>query len=118
MKIAYIYTTGSFSGAAMSLVQVLKKIEFDVMPVILVPRGSASIFFREAKVGSVREVSWLSQFDHTRYGRYRGLRWLIALRELLLLPCTFFAIWTFSKEHRDIELIHLNEITGIVGAVF
>lgn len=117
MKTAYIYTTGNFSGAAMSLVQVLKRIKGEAEPVILVPRGSASAFFRSAGIGTVHEVAWLSQFDHTRYGRYRGLRWLIALRELLLLPYTFLAIRGFAAKHRDVELIHLNEITGILGAV-
>lgn len=117
MKIAYIYTTGSFSGAAMSLVQVLKRITDEIQSVVLVPKGTASAFFKNANVGEVHEASWLSQFDHTRYGRYRGLRWLIALREVLLFPYTFFAIKAFAAKHRDVELIHLNEITGILGAV-
>lgn len=118
MKIAYIYTTGSFSGAAMSLVQVLKRMGSEVNPVVLVPKGSASVFFRKSEVGAVHEVAWLSQFDHTRHGRYRGFRWLVAIRELLLLPYTFFAIKAFAAKHHDIKLIHLNEITGIVGAIF
>lgn len=118
MKIIYIYTTGSFSGAAMSLAQVLKQVKSKVESIILVPKGSASAFFRDADVGSVRETSWLTQFDHTRYGRYQGLRWLVALREVLLLPYTFFTIRAFASQQRDIDLIHLNEITGIIGAVF
>ncbi len=59
----------------------------------------------------------MAQFDHTRHGRYRGARWLIALRELLLLPVTVFGVWHFSRKVKCADLIHLNEITGIIPAV-
>lgn len=102
----------------MSLVQVLNQMTEKVQPVVLTPSGSVSVFFRKSGFFDVHEVLALSQFDHTRYGRYRAFRWLLVLRELLLLPYTFFAVKAFASKHSDIELIHLNEVTGIIAAVF
>ena len=34
------------------------------------------------------ETAGMSQFDNTRYSYYRGLRWLVVLRELAFLPST------------------------------
>jgi glycosyltransferase involved in cell wall biosynthesis len=101
----------------MSLVQLLNQMIEKVQPVVLTPRGSASEFFRKSGFFAVHEVMALCQFDHTRYGRYRGFRWLLVLRELVMLPYTYFAVKAFAAKHRDIELIHLNEITGIIVAV-
>ncbi len=57
----------------------------------------------------VRPVKGLSQFDNTRYGYYRKVRWLILLRELLLLPFALAGLWRLRREPFD--LIHINEIT-------
>lgn len=57
----------------------------------------------------VRSVKGLSQFDNTRYGYYRKVRWLILLRELLLLPFALAGLWRLRREPFD--LIHINEIT-------
>ncbi len=117
INVAYVYTTPHFSGAAVSLVEVLRTLSATVRPTVLTPRGSAAAFFERAGVGRVFGVSWLSQFDHTRFGRYRGARWLVALRELLLLPLTWWEVRHFAAEAGEVDLVHLNEITGIVAAV-
>ncbi len=57
----------------------------------------------------VRAVKGLSQFDNTRYGYYRRVRWLILLRELLLLPFSLRGLWKLRCE--SFNLIHINEIT-------
>jgi len=119
ITVACIYTTSHFSGAAVSLAEVLKFLKAEVRPVILTPRGSVSTFFERSTGARLFPVRWLSQFDHTRHGRYRGVRWLVGLRELLMLPGTWLAVRRFaaSLEHDAIDLIHLNEVTGIVPAV-
>lgn len=52
----------------------------------------------------------LSQLDNTRYGHYRGARWLILLRELFYIPFSLLALWRVKRAggHR---IIHLNEMT-------
>lgn len=116
INVIYIYTTGHFSGAAVSMMEVIKALGNDIRPTIFTPRGSASVFFKK-HVRNVFDVYWLSQFDHTRHGRYKGFRWLVALRELLLLPITCLAVNRFAKSVTQVDLIHLNEITGIIPAV-
>lgn len=116
INVLYIYTTAHFSGAAVSMIEVIKALGNDIRPTIFTPRGSASVFFKK-NVENVFEVFWLSQFDHTRHGRYKGVRWLVAIRELLLLPMTWLAISRFAETVVQVDLIHLNEITGIIPAV-
>lgn len=57
----------------------------------------------------VRQVKGLSQFDNTRYGYYRKLRWLILIREFLLFP--FALAGLFRLRSKPFDLIHINEIT-------
>lgn len=117
IRVACVYPTGHFSGAAVSITQVLRSLTGQVEPGFLVPRGTAAAYFESQQLGPVFATAWLSQFDHTRYGRYRGARWLIALRELLLLPLTWWAVRSFAATAGTFQLIHLNEITGILPAV-
>ena len=116
LRIIYINTTGHMSGAAVSMREVIQTLSSSIRPLLLTPRGSATAFLR-GTIEEIFEVPWLAQFDHTRHGRYRGARWLIALRELLLLPVTVFGVWHFSRKVKCADLIHLNEITGIIPAV-
>jgi glycosyltransferase involved in cell wall biosynthesis len=116
LNVLYINTTGNFSGAGVSLVQSISAMDKWVRPVVISPRGSASRYFKK-HIKEVIEVPYLAQFDHTRFGRYRGVRWLVFIRELLLLPSTALHLKRVSRICGDIELIHLNEVTGIVAAV-
>ncbi len=50
---------------------------------LLSPRGSAISQFREVASDAV-EVRGMSQFDNTRYSHYRGIRWLVLLREIFM----------------------------------
>jgi glycosyltransferase involved in cell wall biosynthesis len=118
MRVAFIYTAPHFSGAAVSLAEFLGAIGERVEATIILPRGSAAQFFANLRRPKVYTVPWLSQFDHTRFGRYRRLRWLVAVRELLMLPASWLSIRRFAHQNLSIDLIHLNEITGIIPAVF
>lgn len=57
----------------------------------------------------VHAVGGLSQFDNTRYGYYRKLRWIILLRELFLLPGSLLGLWRLR--HEPFDLVHVNEVT-------
>lgn len=116
-RILYLNPIGEFSGASKSLAELLKSPRFSAIePVMLCPEGGAADYFRRCgfKVVATRR---LSQFDHTRHGRYRGIRWLVALRELLLLPGTRLAIKRAEAEVGPVAAIHLNEITGIYSGI-
>src|SRR6185503_2630960 len=59
----------------------------------------------------------LTRFDHSRASRYKGVRWLVALREISYLPFTILALLKARRRWPDIELIHVNEISEIPSAV-
>lgn len=110
-RILYLHPAASFGGASKSLIELfnaLKGTGNDIEGVILTPVGTASQAFCEAGM-ELRSVKGLTQFDNTRYGYYRGIRWLILLRELLLLPFSLMALWRLRRERFDI--LHVNEIT-------
>ncbi|HEY0233840.1 MAG TPA: glycosyltransferase family 1 protein, partial [Afipia sp.] len=85
MKVLYIHMAGAFGGASRSLYEAVRSFPAGaVTPVFVAPRGSVLDFF--SRLGEVIVARGISQFDNTRYGHYRGLRWLILLREMAYLP--------------------------------
>lgn len=115
VRTLYLHPAGVYGGASKSLVEL-----FDVMRrsgvegVVLTPTGSAAHAFADAGM-SVATVRGLSQFDNTRYGHYRRLRWLILLRELMFLPGSLLAIWRMRKQQFDV--LHVNEVTLLPLAI-
>lgn len=109
MRILYIHPAGAFGGAGKSLTELWSALpEPKPYSVVLTPRGSAVAKF--AEVGfHVIPCRGISQFNSTWYGYYRGLRWIILLREIALVPITLYAVWRLRKEQFDV--IHVNEIT-------
>jgi glycosyltransferase involved in cell wall biosynthesis len=110
-RVLYLHPAASFGGASKSLIELfnaLKDTDADIEGVILTPEGSASQAFSDAGM-QVRSIKGLAQFDNTRYGYYRGIRWLILMRELFLLPFSLMALWRLRRERFD--LLHVNEIT-------
>lgn len=116
MKVLYLHPAGAFGGASKSLIELFSLLRgAGVMGTVLTPAGTAASAFAAAGL-SITTVKGLSQFDNTRYGYYRKLRWLILLRELFLLPFSLSALWRLRRETFD--LIHVNEITLLPLGVF
>lgn len=115
MRVLYLQPSGVFGGSPKSLVELFRYLaKSGVRATVLTPRGTAVEAF--AAVGmDVLPVKGLSQFDNTRFGHYRGIRWLIALRELFLLPLSLAAIWRLRRESFD--LIHANDLPLLPLAV-
>lgn len=116
MRVLYLHPAAAFGGASKSLIELFACLRREgVNGTVLAPRGPACKAFKEAGM-DVRPVRGLSQFDNTRYGHYRRLRWVILLRELLLLPFSVAAILCLRREHFD--LLHVNEITLLPLGIF
>jgi len=115
VHVLYLQASGVFGGSPKSLIELFRSLaKRGMKATVLTPPGGAADAF--AAVGmNVRRVKGLSQFDNTRYGYYRGLRWLILLRELFFLPFCLLAIWSLRRERFD--LIHANELTLLPLAV-
>lgn len=118
IRVLYLHPAGAFGGASKSLIELYmaaKKLG-DIEAVILTPRGTVTTAFGKAGM-QVVETMGLSQFDHTRYGYYRHLRWLILLRELFYLPITLIALLKLRRLKADFDIIHVNEITLLPTAL-
>ena len=114
LKVLYIHLIGAFGGSSRSLFEAVRAMpEGEVEAYFVTQRGSVTKFFGQIAVDLV-EARGLTQFDHTRYGHYRGVRWLVALRELLYLPATIGAMVRARQQWGDVDLIHLNEFTGLI----
>ena len=113
MKVLYIHMIGAFGGASRSLSECIAAFPpGTVEPHFVTAQGSVEPFF--TALGPVITAPGMTQFDNTRYSYYRGLRWIVALRELRYLPGTLAALRRAARQWPDIELIHVNEFTGLV----
>lgn len=109
MNVLFLHPAAAFGGASKSLIELYKLLHVGgVRGTVLTPAGTVCESFEKAGM-RVCPVKGLSQFDNTRYGYYRKVRWLILLRELLLLPFALSSLWRLR--HEPFDLIHINEIT-------
>lgn len=77
---------------------------------LVTQRGEVARLARESGM-EVLESSGIAQFDHTRYGYYRGRRWLLLLREFAYLAPTLLALLKARRRWSAIKLVHINEVT-------
>jgi glycosyltransferase involved in cell wall biosynthesis len=114
IKVLYIHLIGAFGGSSRSLFEAVRAIpEGEVEAYFVTQRGSVKKFFDQIAV-DVIQTRGLTQFDNTRYSHYRGVRWLVALREALYLPGTIFSLVQAKRRWGHVDLIHLNEFTGLI----
>lgn len=113
LRVLYLHLTGPFGGSSRSLFEAVRAFEPGAVEALFITqRGTVREFFGE--LGEVIEARGLTQFDNTRYSHYRGLRWLVLLRELAYLPSTVLALARAKRLWKEVDLIHLNEFTGLV----
>jgi glycosyltransferase involved in cell wall biosynthesis len=114
LRVLYLHFTGEFGGASRSLSEAIGCFpEGAVTPLFVTQRGSVRDAF--GRFGEVVETRGMTQFDHTRYSHYRGLRWLVVLRELAFLPSTLMGLRRAWRRWREVDLIHVNEFSGLIA---
>ncbi|MCO7544304.1 glycosyltransferase family 4 protein [Stutzerimonas nitrititolerans] len=117
LKVLYIDGDGPMGGASRSLYEAVSRlVEHGVSPYFLVSSGTASNFYRKVAVDLI-ETRGMSKFDNTRYGYYRGARWLILLREIFYFPFMFIALLRAKHRWKNVDLIHVNEYVYIIPAL-
>ena len=112
-KILFIHNHKDFSGAARSLAETIEGLKFKYEIYVICPTGSASSFLSKCKI-NVINVKGVPRFNHFEIGYYKSLRWLILLRETILLIYFFFKLFNLKKKLKKIENIHLNEFELII----
>jgi glycosyltransferase involved in cell wall biosynthesis len=114
LRVLYIHMIGAFGGASRSLLEAVRSFPHGAVESLFVtPKGSAAEQFRGIAC-DVIEVRGMSQFDNTRYSHYRGVRWVVLLREILYLPFTVIGLLRARRRWGHVDLIHVNEFTGVL----
>ncbi len=112
LRVLYLHMIGPFGGASRSLFEAVRAFpEGAVQARFVTQRGSVTPYF--AQLGEVESARGLCKFDHTQYSHYRRLRWLVVLRELAYLPFSWLALRHARRRWGEVDLIHLNEFTGL-----
>lgn len=110
-RILWLHPVTAVGGSSISLTELLKPLlGGEVTGLVVTPEGSAADRFRKSGL-DVLPVRGLSQWDNTLFGRYRGARWLILLREIFYLPASVRVLFFLLRQRHKYDLIHLNEIT-------
>jgi glycosyltransferase involved in cell wall biosynthesis len=113
MRVLYIHMTGAFAGGCRSLYEVVRAVpKGEIESLFVAPRGSVHDFL--SRLGEVVDTRGISQFDNTRYSYYRGLRWLVVIRELAFIPSTVSALLRAYRLWKTVDVIHVNEVTGVL----
>jgi glycosyltransferase involved in cell wall biosynthesis len=115
IRVLYIQAAGAFGGSSKSLCEMLKAMPRGaVEATVLCPRGTAAAQFEQAGARVVH-ARGISIWDHTRYGRYRGLRWMVLMRELFHAVPTILGLRRARSVAGAFDIIHANDAT-VIGA--
>lgn len=117
LKIVYINHYGLYGGAQRSLVELIRNFsKEEIIPFLITPPGKIEVALKQNNIDYSTTLG-ISKFDHTRIGYYRKWRWLILVRELLLLFPTIISITKNKKKIQEADIVHLNEITLLIPVV-
>lgn len=113
LKVLYLHHVGPFGGSSRSLLEMIKSFPAGaVMPRIATQRGQYAEILRDEQIPVISTMG-ISQFDNSRYSHYRGMRWLVLLRELAYLPFTAFILLRARRRWPDVDIVHVNEVSMI-----
>lgn len=114
LKVLHIAAVGPFGGASRSLYESMNAFPVgSVERYFLMQGGTALEFYGPLAADSIA-TRGLTRFDNTRLSYYRGVRWIVPLRELAYFPGTVAALIKARRRWPDIDVIHLNEITDLI----
>lgn len=116
LRVLYIHPFAARGGATKSLAEMIRALPPDsVRATAIAPAGVAADLLAAAGV-EVIVVRGIAQWDDTRFGHYRGLRWLIMLREIAYWPATLLGIRKAIRRG-PYDLIHCNEVTALLPSL-
>jgi glycosyltransferase involved in cell wall biosynthesis len=105
--VLFVHHRPQLGGAPLSLAFLIRYLDGRYEPHVYCPPGPAAALFSEA--GATVHTGPISHFVHV-WEPYRGLRWLLLGREILLLPRHLLRLRRVIGE-RDFQIVHLNEST-------
>jgi glycosyltransferase involved in cell wall biosynthesis len=109
-----VHHRSELGGAPASLSYLIRELDGEQFePHIYCPPGPAAELFREA--GAIVHTGPVAGFTHIWASTYRGRRWLLFLRELLLLP-SHLVQFRRTLRSQPFALVHLNDSPLIPAA--
>jgi glycosyltransferase involved in cell wall biosynthesis len=118
IRVLYLNHYGVFRGAQRSMLELVRAFPPNaVTPYFITPKGDFIKYLEKSGYSYSKVFGGISKFDHSRVGYYRGLRWLILLREFAFLFPTFFVFYSLRRRAKDIDIIHINEITCLLPLI-
>lgn len=116
LRVLYLQPDGTRSGSSRSLLELIDHLpKSAVEPLLIAPEGGLLADARARGISTIA-ASALSRWDRTAFGHYRGIRRLIALRELAALPASYSALRRARSRWGAVDLIHANEINALPSA--
>lgn len=117
IRVLYIHNSPVLGGSSRSLALLYKYLKKKgVEATVFTSAGPVENFFRKAGLKIVK-IRRISQFDNTKYSHYRGIRWVVLLRELFFLPASLYYLFKILKEEK-FHLVHINEAPLFIYAPF
>jgi len=117
MKVLYIDSVGQFGGASRSLFELVSRLKADgVHPFFLTQDGTVRKYYDKVSEDGIYPAG-ISKFNASVTGSYRGLRWLILLREIHNIPRTIFSVLKARRKWENFDIIHVNEIHDLFSGL-
>jgi glycosyltransferase involved in cell wall biosynthesis len=111
LRVLYVHHVGLLGGSSRSLYELLRGFpEGAIAPHFVGPSGQFVEMLRGLGV-PVATCRGISQFDNCAYSYYRGFRWIILLREFMLLLPTYRALTRARDSWGAFDVVHINDIT-------
>lgn len=115
LRVLYIHPFAIFGGATKSLVEMFSALPPGQIEGTVIAPSAAREALTEVGL-RILPVRGIAQWDDTRFGHYRGWRWLILLRELGYWPFTLIGILR-ARRCGTYDVIHCNEVTALLAGV-
>ena len=112
-KVLFVHHRIQLGGAPTSLAGLIRNLGPAYEPHVYVPEGPSADLFRSA--GATVHPGPTSIFAHAWDSPYRGIRWLILGREILLLPAHLVAFIHIMRTGRY-PIVHLNDSPLLLAA--
>lgn len=115
IRILYVHHRRELGGAPSSLSYLIDNLDRSLFePHVYTPIGPAAQLFED--VGAVVHTGPVSAFTHIWASVYRGRRWLLLMRELLLLIPHIVSLRRVLRENQ-FDVVHLNDSPLLAAAV-
>lgn len=117
VTVLYVCGVGPFGGASRSLFEMLRAGHHErFRRLFLMQRGTAGRYYRQVGDGFI-STRGITRFDNTAFSHYRGVRWLVLLREIAYIPFTIAALIRARLKWRHVDIVHANEVLEIFPAI-